>query len=129
MLVDRNWGLRGPALFFVCLFHQLLNDAQNCIGISHPRPLSFPKIAYEFPTPGPRVFPRVPLCFLGLLCLSSSSKAWSKSFVFFARPLVALLACVEVLSESRNSSIPVSFGISIMLSWPIQVVCQVARFS
>ena len=64
MLVDRNWGLRGPALFFVCLFHQLLNDAQNCIGIPHPRSLVFPKNSIEIPHPsapclsqGPSVFP------------------------------------------------------------------------
>ena len=24
-----NWGLKGPALFFVCLLYQLLNDAQK----------------------------------------------------------------------------------------------------
>jgi len=36
-VVVGNWGLRGPALFFVCLLYHLLNDAQNCIGIPHPR--------------------------------------------------------------------------------------------
>ena len=39
-----NWGLRGPALFFVCLFYQLLNDAQNFIGIPHPKALVFPRV-------------------------------------------------------------------------------------
>jgi len=27
--VVENWGLKGPALFFVCLLYQLLNDAQK----------------------------------------------------------------------------------------------------
>ena len=31
--------------------------------------------------------------------------------LYFARPLVALSACVEVLSESRNPPMPVSLGI------------------
>ena len=45
---------------------------KNCIGIPHPRVLVFPraprllKIPQEFPTPGPRVFPRAPLFSLGL---------------------------------------------------------------
>jgi len=45
MLIVGNWGLRGPALFFVCLFYQVLNDAQNCIGIPHPRALVFPGVS------------------------------------------------------------------------------------
>ena len=47
-----NWGLRGPALFFVCLFYQLLNDAQKLHCNTLPQgpclsqgPSVFPKIA------------------------------------------------------------------------------------
>ena len=87
-----NWGLRGPALFFVCLFYQLLNDAQNWIGIPHPRALVFPKNSIGIP------HHRAPLCFLGPLCLSSSLKAVSKS-LYFVGPSIALSACVEVCQK------------------------------
>jgi len=41
--VGRNWGLRGPALFFVCLFYQLLNDVHKLHGNSPPQALVFPR--------------------------------------------------------------------------------------
>jgi len=37
LLVEGNWGLRDPALFFVCLLYHLLNDAQKLHWNSPPQ--------------------------------------------------------------------------------------------
>ena len=73
MLVVGNWGLRGPAHFFVCLFYQLLNDAQNCIGFSPPQGPCLPRVTLSSQKLHTNSPPQGPLSFPGSLCLPWAS--------------------------------------------------------
>jgi len=68
--VVENWGLKRPALFFVCLLHSPLKNAHFISEAYHWNAPTVDDVTSTLSgpcSPGPLVFPRVHLCFPALL--------------------------------------------------------------